>query len=236
MADLTVLSALLIGVLGSTHCLGMCSGLAAVTAQGAKGAMGIVTYNVGRLLTYMLLGALLGWFGEQLLQLMPKLTFVLRVVAGLLLIAMGLYISRWWLGLTRLEQLGAYAWRQVQPLTRRLLPIRNYRQMLLAGMLWGLLPCGLVYSTLAWALATADWQQSALLMLAFGVGTLPAMIGVGLLNKMVQDYLRGKFFRSVAGVIVILMGIWMLLAPLMHGDHGKAHQHSEDGTPMHHQH
>lgn len=236
MTDLSVLSACLVGLLGSTHCLGMCSGLAAVTAPGAHGVTGIVTYNAGRLFTYALLGALLGWFGEQLLQVLPQLTALLRVLAGLLLIAMGLYVSRWWLGLTQLEKIGVYLWRQLQPITRRLLPVRNYRQMFAAGMLWGLLPCGLVYSTLTWALATADWQQSARLMLAFGVGTLPAMIGVGLIHKSLQDYLRGKQFRSVAGIIIMLMGIWTLLMPLLHGQHSEHHQHEIDSTELHHQH
>lgn len=233
MNELTILSALLIGFLGSGHCLGMCGGLAAATGQGSAGVTRLLSYNIGRIVTYGLIGALAGLLGEQLVKATPQLTLVLRGVAGLLLIAMGLYISQWWMGLTKLEQVGAVLWRYIQPLTRRLLPVNNHGQALLLGFLWGLLPCGLVYSTLSWALAAADWRQSALFMLAFGIGTLPAMVGVGMLNEALLKRLRQKNFRAVAGVLIIAMGIWTLLLPLQHRAH--SHSGSMDTDSMQHQ-
>ncbi len=225
MNEFSLPGALLIGLLGSTHCLGMCGGLAAVMGQGATGPWRLLSYNLGRLLTYGVLGGVAGALGATLLSVAPALTLVLRLLAALLLVAMGLYISRWWLGLTRLERIGSGLWRVVQPVTRHLLPVTSHRQALLLGMCWGLLPCGLVYSTLTWALATADWRQSALLMVAFGLGTVPAMLSVGLLHEAVLARLRRQGFRTLAGVCVIAMGVWTAAMPLQHGIQGH-------GTPM----
>jgi uncharacterized protein len=236
MTELTIASALLIGLLGSTHCLSMCGGLGAVLGVNTHNPnyARLLSYNLGRLCTYAAIGALAGWLGEQLLVFKAETGLLLRTLAGLLLIAMGLYISQWWMGLTRLEQLGAYCWRYIQPVSKRVLPINNHRRAWQLGVLWGLLPCGLVYSTLTWALATAQWQQSAMLMLAFGLGTLPAMLFVGVVNQRLLQQLKGKTFRTVAGVIVITMGVVTAVMPWMHSS---GHQHAPSvGSSMDHQH
>ena len=234
MIELTLTSAVLIGLLGSTHCLGMCGGISAALSLNDQPArhLYVLTYNIGRLLTYTAIGALAGAFGAQLISASPQMALLLRTVAGLLLIAMGLYVSQLWMGLTRLEKAGAYLWRYIQPLTKPLLPVKNQAQALQLGILWGLLPCGLVYSTLSWALATGHWQQSALLMLAFGVGTLPAMLSMGLLNQQLLSRLRGKNFRVVAGVLIIAMGLATILIPVSHQRGG--HDHGQHGNHSNH--
>ena len=240
MSEATLLGALLLGLMGSAHCLGMCGGLAAMTGQGVGGLSRVVIYNLGRLTTYALLGALAGWFGEQILAAAPKFTLILRGAAGLLLIAMGLYVTGWWMGLSYLERGGAYIWRYLQPFTRRLLPVEHAGQALLLGLIWGLLPCGLVYSTISWALVTADWRQSALLMLSFGIGTLPAMVGLGVLHGAVVSKLKSRRFRSVAGIFIILMGLWTIVLPLQHASHHshammqESNQNSPPDEHMHH--
>jgi sulfite exporter TauE/SafE len=229
MNELTLTSALLVGFLGSSHCLGMCGGLsAALGLNGQRSKQGLLlSYNLGRLCTYTAMGAVAGLFGEQLVTLLPQIGELLRTLAGLLLVAMGLYVSQWWMGLTRLEMLGAQLWRHLQPLTKSLLPVQGHGQALRLGVLWGLLPCGLVYSTLSWALAAAQWQQSALLMLAFGIGTLPAMLSVGWLNQQLLLQLRGKQFRVLAGLMIIAMGLLTMISPWLHlaGDEHSQHQH-----------
>lgn len=222
MTELNTISALFIGFLGSTHCLGMCSGLACATGQGEGGVSRIAAYNLGRLLSYALLGAIAGLLGGQIVQVAPQFTIGLRVIAGLLLVAMGLYISRWWMGLARLERIGEKLWRYLQPFSRSLLPVTSNSKALVMGGIWGLLPCGLVYSTLSWALAAADWRQSAAFMLAFGVGTLPAMLGVGLFSQSLAKILRTQGFRAGAGVLVMLMGVWTIIQPLQHVLQGQA--------------
>ena len=227
MNELTLASAVVIGLLGSSHCLGMCGGLSSVLGVNANAGnrSRILSYNAGRLLTYTAIGALAGLLGEALLTTVPQAGVVMRTLAGLLIIAMGLYVSQLWMGLTQVEKIGAKLWRRVQPLTGKLLPINNHRQALLLGTLWGLLPCGLVYSTLSWSLASAQWQQSALLMLAFGVGTVPAMLATGFAGEKLLLRLRHPRFRSVAGLIIVLMGVATITTPVLHSEHSGHHQH-----------
>lgn len=231
--DWTPMAALLLGLFGSSHCLVMCGGLAAAIGQQQPGRMMVVIYNLGRLVTYALLGLVAGLFGLQFIKAMPGLAGVLRTLAGLMLIAMGCYVSQWWMGLTRLEQLGARLWNRIQPWVSRLIPVKNYRQAFLLGGLWGLLPCGLVYSTLAWSIAVADWRQSAGIMLMFGVGTLPAMMAVGLLNQSLLQRLRQRGVRRLAGVLIIVMGLWTALTPWVHWGHAS---HPAAGTEQHQHH
>jgi sulfite exporter TauE/SafE len=230
----TVVAALLVGFLGSSHCLGMCGGIsAALGLQGDRSSrQHLLSYNLGRLVTYTLIGAAAGLFGEQVLMVLPGMGSWLRTMAGLLLVAMGLYVSQWWMGLTRLELLGAKLWRLIQPWSKSLLPISNQWQALQLGLLWGLLPCGLVYSTLSWALVSAQWQQSALLMLAFGVGTLPAMLAVGFAGQELLARLREKRWRVLGGLIIIGMGLVTAALPWMHsgGEHDNSGMHHHQGA------
>jgi sulfite exporter TauE/SafE len=220
------MSALLIGLLGSSHCLLMCGGLGGVLGcTGEHGLGRLCSYNLGRLMTYAAIGAVAGLLGEQIIVVSPSAALLLRAIAGLLMVAMGLYISQWWMGLTRLEKLGANLWRHIQPLTRSLLPVKNLKQAFKLGMLWGFLPCGLVYSTLSWSLAAAQWQQSALFMLAFGVGTLPAMLSLGFISEKFLFRLRQGKLRSIAGVLIIAMGLLTLAVPLSHSLQSDQHQH-----------
>lgn len=218
MNELTVFGALLVGFLGSSHCLGMCGGLTVALGLGSDGSNQwyLVSYNIGRILMYATIGAFAGWFGSTLVSSAPVIGVVLRVIAGGLLIAMGLYISQLWMGLSRLEKMGAVLWKKVQPLSKKFIPVTEHKQALQLGVLWGLLPCGLVYSTLAWALATADWKQSALFMLAFGIGTLPAMLSVGFIGQKMLSQFREKKYRMISGIVIITMGILTILMPLQH--------------------
>ena len=230
MTELTLSGALIVGLLGSSHCLAMCGGLSSLLGiQADANRNRLLSYNIGRLLSYGVIGAVAGLFGEQLVQLAPSLGLSLRVLAGLLLVAMGLYVSRWWMGLNYLERVGAYLWRGIQPLIKRLLPIESHWQALLLGGLWGFLPCGLVYSTLSWALAAAQWQQSALFMLAFGLGTLPAMLVTGFAGEKLLVKLKAKNFRVMAGLVIIVMGLITAWVPLSHQTSqqagGQLHQH-----------
>ncbi len=230
-------SAFLLGIMGSSHCLGMCGGIsAALGFQPGQGYGRILAYNAGRISTYTLIGLLAGIVGGSITLALPLLGPVLRTLAGLLLIAMGLYIAGWWMGLTQLEKIGGGLWRRVQPLTQKLLPVHSSGQALQLGLLWGLLPCGLIYSTLSWALATANGLQSALLMLAFGLGTLPSMLISGLAGKKVLSFLRQQKMRAIAALLMIVLGIITAVTPWQHAGH---HQHGgQQATPttMEHDH
>ncbi|MCF1488613.1 sulfite exporter TauE/SafE family protein [Pseudomonas sp. AA27] len=213
-------SALVLGLLGGGHCLGMCGGLmgaltlAIPAEQRGRRLRLLLAYNLGRILSYAAAGLLLGLAGVALAS--SPLAIGLRVVAALLLIAMGLYLAGWWSGLTRIEALGRGLWRHVQPIATRLLPVSSLPRALLLGALWGWLPCGLVYSTLLWAASQGDALHSAALMLAFGVGTWPVLLATGLAAERVGRLLRKRGVRMAGGVLVVLFGLWTLPGPHQH--------------------
>ncbi len=174
----------------------------------------LMAYNLGRILSYACAGLLLGLAGWALAS--SPAAMALRVVAALLLIAMGLYLAGWWSGLTRIEALGRGLWRHIQPAASRLMPVSSVPRALLLGALWGWLPCGLVYSTLLWAASQGNAGYSAALMLAFGLGTWPILLATGLAAERVNAVLRRRSVRVAGGVLVVLFGIWTLPGPHQH--------------------
>ncbi|WP_095157055.1 sulfite exporter TauE/SafE family protein [Pseudomonas sp. Irchel 3E13] len=222
MSDLLPLlsSALILGLLGGGHCLGMCGGLmgaltlAIPPEQRGRRLQLLLAYNLGRVLSYASAGLLLGLAGWALAG--SPLATAMRVVAALLLISMGLYLAGWWSGLTRIESLGRGLWRHIQPVATRLLPVSSVPRALLLGALWGWLPCGLVYSTLLWAASQGSAVNSALLMLAFGVGTWPILLATGLAAERSNALLRRRGVRVAGGLLVILFGLWTLPGPHQH--------------------
>ena len=222
MPDLLPLlsSALILGLLGGGHCLGMCGGLmgaltlAIPPEQRGRRLQLLLAYNLGRVLSYASAGLLLGLAGWALAG--SPLATAMRVVAALLLISMGLYLAGWWSGLTRIESLGRGLWRHIQPVATRLLPVSSVPRALLLGALWGWLPCGLVYSTLLWAASQGSAVNSALLMLAFGVGTWPVLLATGLAAERSNALLRRRGVRVAGGLLVILFGLWTLPGPHQH--------------------
>ncbi|WP_136477430.1 sulfite exporter TauE/SafE family protein [Pseudomonas sp. DG56-2] len=222
MLDLLPLlsSALILGLLGGGHCLGMCGGLmgaltlAIPKEQRSRRFRLLLAYNLGRILSYALAGLLLGLAGWAVAN--SPVAVAMRVVAALLLISMGLYLAGWWSGLTRIESLGRGLWRHIQPIANRLLPVSSLPRALLLGTLWGWLPCGLVYSTLLWAASQGNAGNSALLMLAFGLGTWPVLLATGLAAERTNALLRKRGVRVAGGLLVILFGLWTLPGPHQH--------------------
>jgi sulfite exporter TauE/SafE len=131
------------------------------------------------------------------------------------MIAMGLYIGGWWHGLLRIEQLGGSLWKHLQPLGQRLLPVKRLDQALLLGMVWGWLPCGLVYTMLIWTLASGGWKEGALFMLSFGAGTLPTLLAMGAASVWLAKTLQKPGWRQFAGAMVVLFGAWTLLSTVL---------------------
>jgi sulfite exporter TauE/SafE len=219
VADLAplLISALILGLLGGGHCLGMCGGLmgaltlAIPPEQRGRRLQLLLAYNLGRILSYASAGLLFGLAGWAVAS--SPAAMLLRIVAGLLLISMGLYLGGWWSGLTRIEALGRGLWRHIQPAARRLLPVTSLPRALLLGALWGWLPCGLVYSTLLWAASQGNALDSGLLMLAFGLGTWPVLLATGLAAERLTALLRRRGVRMTGGLLVILFGLWTLPGP-----------------------
>ncbi|WP_117150089.1 sulfite exporter TauE/SafE family protein [Pseudomonas coronafaciens] len=215
-----LLSALILGLLGGGHCLGMCGGLmgaltlAIPKEQRSRRFRLLLAYNLGRILSYALAGFASGLVGWAVAQ--SPLATSLRIMAAVLLIVMGLYLAGWWSGLTRIERLGRGLWRHLQPLASRLLPVSSVPRALLLGALWGWLPCGLVYSALLWAASQGNAVDSALLMLAFGLGTWPVLLATGLAAERTTALLRKRGIRVAGGLLVIVFGLWTLPGPHQH--------------------
>lgn len=218
-------SAFLLGLAGAGHCLGMCGGIAAALNLGGQRTWAMtLAYHSGRITSYTGLGALAGLAAGSI-DLAPW-TMGLRYVAGLLLIAMGLYIADWWRGIALLERAGSKLWQPVQRFSSRLLPLRHWPQGFALGLCWGLMPCGLIYSSLAWAATAQDATQSALMMLLFGLGTLPAMLATSLGADRLQAYLRARKLKLAIALLLIASGAWTLYAVVTHQQHGSHDDHS----------
>jgi len=210
LPDSGFLALFIVGLLGGGHCAGMCGGIVgALSLQGPQGAASIpihLAYNLGRIASYVVAGLCAGLLGQAIGGLGGFQTG-LYLFASLMLVAMGLYL----LGITQflapLERGGQSLWQRIQPLTRRFLPVRGPAQALPLGLLWGWLPCGLVYSALTTALAAGSAGKGALLMLAFGLGTLPNLLLAGLLLARFRRFAQARATRVVSGLLVLGYGI-----------------------------
>lgn len=209
--DNGLLALFIVGLLGGGHCAGMCGGIVgALSLQSPQGGGAAIlvhlAYNLGRIGSYVLAGLLVGLLGQAAGNLMA-VQHGLYLFASLMLIAMGLYLLGITQFMTPLERGGQALWQRIQPLTKRFLPVRGITQALPLGLLWGWLPCGLVYSALTTALASGSAGKGALLMLAFGLGTLPNLLLAGLLLARFRRFAQARATRVVSGLLVLAYGI-----------------------------
>lgn len=229
-ADITLVSAFLVGLLGSTHCLGMCGGIVSALTFGVRDDLRrsswtlvpyLLAYNAGRIGSYVIAGLIAGAVGAGAFGLLPSNStrWVVQLVTGGFMIALGLYLAGWWPGLQTLEKWGGVLWSRLEPLGRKLLPVDRPLKALAFGLVWGWLPCGMVYAMLAWALASGSAGQGASLMLAFGLGTLPMLLAIGITAEWLKDFVRHPRVRQGAGLIVLLFGLYTLFAPGGHAGH-----------------
>ncbi len=240
--ELTFLTALTIGFLGSTHCLGMCGGIVGALNAGLpeprrrstlRRALHHVTYNAGRITTYVVAGTLAGLIGAQAQRFSPNdILPIGGLIAGPCMIALGLYLAGWWRAIAGLERIGHDLWQWIQPIGRRFLPVRNPLHAFGLGLVWGWLPCGLVYSALALAVISASPERGAWLMLGFGLGTLPMLLVIGKASEFLLKLVRSLVMRQCAGGLVILFGIYTIVSAAGdHHDHGHHASVSDSSNP-----
>jgi sulfite exporter TauE/SafE len=231
-SSFSLLAAFLAGLLGSLHCVGMCGGIVGaltlrlpqeVRASPTRLLPYVLSYNVGRITSYAIAGALAGLLGAQALATLSleHAQLVGKWVSAIFMMALGLYLAGWSRGLADLERLGARLWRLIEPLGRRYLFLTGPHEALALGLVWGWLPCGLVYAVLAWSFVAGGALQGAALMLAFGAGTLPMLLAIGAASRWLGEHVRSPRLRRAAGITVLLLGVFALIAPI--GHHTQTH-------------
>ena len=217
MLELSLMSAFLVGLLGGGHCVGMCGGIVGAVSmhlpQNKSKAPFLLGYNAGRILSYTLAGAIAGLVGASsfFLQHVLPIQHLLYSISSLMLIALGLYLAGIWHGVTYLESAGKAIWKTLHPYSKRYIPVQNFRQAFILGGLWGWLPCGLVYSVLIAAIATGSAVSGGLLMLAFGLGTLPTLLTMGMAAVRLKNILQNIWVRRASGLLVLGFGVLGLL-------------------------
>ena len=206
------------GLLGSAHCLGMCAGISGLFAVGATVASIktqlplAIAYNVGRVLSYAFLGVAVAALGGAAVGKIPSLAGPVRLASGLLIIVIGLQVAFNWRLLAPLEKIGAAIWNRLTPHARGLIPATSISSATGLGLIWGWLPCGLVYGALLLAATTADPVGGGLVMIAFGLGTMPAMIATGLSAAKLSAFMSRNHLG--AGLLIVVLGAATLAMPL----------------------
>ena len=222
-------AALLTGLLGSAHCVGMCSGISGMFAMHAQQSSIrarlplAIGYNMGRVTSYAILGLTVAFLGSTAVSGIPVLTGPVRFVGGLVIVLVGLQIAFDWRVLKPLERMGSTIWSGVAPLAQRLVPVTNLPRALGLGLLWGWLPCGLVYSVLLIAATSSGAVNGALIMIAFGIGTMPAMLLTGMGTAQLARIMRQKSARLGLGLLIVALGLATLAMPLLAGASAGAH-------------
>jgi len=233
--ELTFLTALLAGLFGSTHCLGMCGGIATALGAASEGrrAWQPLLYHGGRILGYGIAGATAGALGAAagLAFAISQWSAILRLGTALIVILIGLDISlgagtrtRW---LRAPERWGAWLWRRLAPARRLPMPSAPRARALLLGLLWGWLPCGLVYSVLLAAAVAGGARGGALTMLGFGLGTLPAMSTLSYAGSWLPR--RDGLMARIFGAVLVACGLWTAIVPVATLSGSQQHRHHATG-------
>lgn len=216
------LVAFIMGLFSSLHCVGMCGSIIGTLTLSLEPEIRenksrllpfVINYNLGRIFSYSIAGMLAGFIGSVL-----SLPFaegeayrVLQIISAIIMTCAGLYIAGWLPSFAYIEKVGSRFWKFLEPFGRKIIPVKKLRHAFLFGMIWGWLPCGLVYTALAVAITSRDIVQSALTMLSFGLGTLPAVVGVGVIGGMISKLARMNRFKQVIGILLIILALFAAL-------------------------
>ncbi len=216
--EITFVAAFVAGIISTVHCFGMCSGIVGALTLSLPNTIRerhntalpyLLAYNFGRIASYTVLGAAIGFLSHALVDTLNPYygSQIFHVLAITTILAVALYVGGWFPKLAYVERLGRPAWRYLEPIGRKLLPVRSLSQAFLFGSIWGWLPCGLVYTMLLWTVTAGSPLAGAGIMLGFGLGTLPAVILAGLYVRHVVAYAKKPWVRQTAAVMLISMAL-----------------------------
>ncbi|BFT30369.1 sulfite exporter TauE/SafE family protein [Alteromonas sp. D210916BOD_24] len=218
MEGINYLSAFMIGLAGGVHCVGMCGGIVAtlrmVSPKDKPALPYMLSYNIGRILSYTLAGGITGFIGQIAANYIPLASYMLSLISAVMLLLLACYLGQWWTGLTAIERIGSKLFSRLQPLAKTFLPFKSPLSALPYGFIWGWLPCGLVYSTLTWSLASGSAFQGAALMLSFGLGTLPTLLVAGAGAHWLIKSLQNNKVRQTIALIMAIYAIYLIFSAI----------------------
>jgi sulfite exporter TauE/SafE len=234
------LVAFVMGLFSALHCLGMCGSIIGTLTLSLRKEVRenktlllpfVLSYNFGRITSYTLAGFLAGLLHNVLMLPLGEGQGhrILQIISALIMAGAGLHIAGWFPRFAYIEKGGAVIWHKIEPYGRRLIPVSTHLQAYAFGMIWGWLPCGLVYAAVTLAATAGNEVRGALTMLAFGIGTLPAVVSVGVMTSLMMRLSAMKNFRQAAGISLILLALlaafpwinpWLNVGGIMHGLHG----------------
>ena len=212
------LVALIMGLFSGFHCIGMCGSIIGTLTlslrQEIRDNKSLLTlfvfyYNLGRITSYTIAGFIAGLL-EHVLTLPLGEGHghrLLQILSAIVMAGAGLHIAGWFPRFAYIEKTGSLFWKKIEPYGRQLIPVHTLPQAYVFGMIWGWLPCGLVYTALALSATTGEIIRSGLTMLTFGVGTLPAVIGVGIMTNLLARLSQMRRFRQSAGLFLIVLAL-----------------------------
>ena len=240
--ELFFLVALGLGLASTLHCVGMCGGIMGALTFGLPEEIRnhrvtlftyIAAYNLGRITSYTIAGVIAGLISATLVSSLSIENghLILRTLAAIMLIIFGLHLAGLFPKMQILESMGAVIWRRLQPLTKNFFPVRSRWRAFGFGLIWGWLPCGLVYSALLWASSSGDPISAGMYMFAFGLGTLPSVMTSGLMSSTVLKLSRIQNLRYGMAALLIVFGLTLFFMPHQHGDHS-----NPDSIQAHHMH
>jgi sulfite exporter TauE/SafE len=196
-------------------CGGIVAALRMVSPKGASAVPYTLAYNIGRITSYTLAGALTGALGKITADYIPLANYALSLLSGIMLFLLACYLGKWWTGLTVLENAGKGLFSKVQPLSKRFLPFKTPLSALPYGFIWGWLPCGLVYSTLTWSLAAGTAVEGAALMFFFGLGTLPTLLAASAGSQYLIRSFQHTYFRQVIAIIMAIYAAYLICGAII---------------------
>lgn len=208
------LAAFVIGLFSSLHCIGMCGSIIGTLTYSLSQELRnnkrilfsiILSYNLGRVASYAIAGAVVGLLSLPFSQGIAYR--FLQLASATIMAGAGLYIGGWFPRFAYIEKMGSRFWKLIEPFGRKMIPVKTRGQAMLFGMIWGWLPCGLIYTALALAATTGNIMHSSMTMLAFGLGTLPAVVGVGIMTSLLARLSKAQLFKQIVGVLFIIFAL-----------------------------
>ncbi len=226
--------AFIMGLFSALHCLGMCGSIIGtltlslrkeIRDRKSQLTLFVFSYNFGRITSYTIAGYLVGLLHNVLMLPLGEGQGhrILQIISALIMTGAGLHIAGWFPRFAYIEKAGGLVWSRIEPYGRRLIPVQTLPQAYIFGMIWGWLPCGLVYAAFTLAATAGNEYRGALTMLSFGIGTLPAVVGVGIMTSLMMRLSAMRKFRQLAGITLILLGILAAFPWLNPGVHHGMH-------------